>query len=493
MTDSLKAIIKKILTALLYGALGGLVTLILVAVVLLENRPDLKLWHEVHLDAEYTADSPVTDWGEYLALESRLLRQLDSLVLDRLPTEDRGPIQRYHRGSLSDPGRWEKNWNRSFELAAADPSAGVLLLHGMSDSPYSLRALGTQLNEKGAWVVGLRLPGHGTIPSGLVQLKWEDMAAAVRLATRHLKDRVGDAPIFIVGYSTGGALAVEYTLASIDNTELPQVEKIVLISPAMGVIRLAVLSVWQARLGRWLGLPKLAWNSILPEYNPFKYSSFAINAGDQVYRLAKTVQVQLDSALASGKLERFPPVLTFQSVVDSTVSTPAVFSGLHNRLINSADELVVFDINHQTGIDGLLTAKPMAQIQPLLDAAQHRYVFTLITNENSMSRRVVVHRSKGTLPVESSDPLAWQWPVGVYSLSHIALPFPADDPLYGVSDAVASPGIALSKITLHGERGVINIPASEMLRLKYNPFYPYLEQRVLTFLQLTEKQDHASR
>jgi len=40
---------------------------------------------------------------------------------------------------------------------------------------------------------------------------------------------------------------------------------------------------------------------------------------------------------------------------------------------------------------------------------------------------------------------------------------------------------------------VINIPASEMLRLKWNPFYPYLEQRVLTFLQLTEKQDHTSR
>jgi hypothetical protein len=82
--------------------------------------------------------------------------------------------------------------------------------------------------------------------------------------------------------------------------------------------------------------------------------------------------------------------------------------------------------------------------------------------------------------------LAWQWPAGVHSLSHIALPFPVDDPLYGVSDDVASPGIALSKITLHGERGVINIPAPEMLRLKYNPFYPYLEQRVLTFLQLGE-------
>jgi hypothetical protein len=64
----------------------------------------------------------------------------------------------------------------------------------------------------------------------------------------------------------------------------------------------------------------------------------------------------------------------------------------------------------------------------------------------------------------------------------VALPFPPDDPLYGISPSVQSPGIALSKITLRGERGVIKIPADEMLRLKWNPFYDYLEQRVLAFL-----------
>jgi alpha-beta hydrolase superfamily lysophospholipase len=472
--------------AMLYAALGGLATMILVTVVLLDSRPDLKPWHEAHLDAEYTADSNVTDWEGYLALENRLFEQLARQVMDRIPQADRGPIKRYHRGSLSDPGRWEKNWNRSFELEAADPSAGVLLLHGMSDSPYSLRVLGARFNEKGAWVAGLRFPGHGTIPAGLIRLKWEDMAAAVRLAMRHLKDRVGDAPIFLVGYSTGGALAVQYGLETLDDPALPPADKMVLISPAISVTRLAGLSVWQARLGRWLGLPKLAWNSILPEYNPFKYGSFAINAGDQVYRLANTVQVQLDSALASGKLEQFPPVLTFQSVVDATVSTPAVFSGLYNRLKNPANELVVFDINHHAGVDGLLTTDPLARIQPVLDNAQTDYFYSLITNQNPNSTGVMVHRSVNGSPAGLPERLAWQWPDGVHSLSHVALPFPFDDPLYGTSDTVASPGIALSKITLQGERGVINIPAAEMLRLKWNPFYPYLEQRVLTFLQLTE-------
>jgi hypothetical protein len=59
-------------------------------------------------------------------------------------------------------------------------------------------------------------------------------------------------------------------LATLDDPTLPPVEKIVLISPAIGGSRLAALFVWQARLGHWLGLPKLAWKNILPEYNPFK-------------------------------------------------------------------------------------------------------------------------------------------------------------------------------------------------------------------------------
>ena len=46
----------------------------------------------------------------------------------------------------------------------------------MSDSPYSLRAIGQSLNQQHFWVVGLRLPGHGTAPSGLLSIHWEDMA-----------------------------------------------------------------------------------------------------------------------------------------------------------------------------------------------------------------------------------------------------------------------------------------------------------------------------
>jgi hypothetical protein len=231
--------IKSILKALFYGLVGGSIVLMVVFILHLENRPDLKVWHEAKLNAEFTVDSSVKTFEEYLALETRLFAQLEKLVCARIEPEDRRLINRFHRGSLSDPERWNPNWNRTFEFSVDSPSAGVLLLHGMSDSPYSLRSIGNRLHSAGAWVIGFRLPGHGTAPSGLLEVRWEDMATAVRLAVRHLHNKIGNKPLYILGYSNGGALAVHYALASLEDSTLPQVKALVLISPAIGVTPLA--------------------------------------------------------------------------------------------------------------------------------------------------------------------------------------------------------------------------------------------------------------
>jgi len=267
--------------------------------------------------------------------------------------------------------------------------------------------------------VGLRLPGHGTIPSGLIRLTWEDMAVAVRLAMRHLRDGMGDKPLFIIGYSTGGSLAVEYALDQIADNTLPEVKKIVLVSPAIGVSRLAALSVWQARLGRWLGLDTLAWNSIQPEYNSYRYSSLAINGGDQVYRLADTIQKRVTATRKAGRLDRFPPVLAFQSVVDATVSTPAVFTGLYHRLINAGNELVIFDINRHAGVGSLLTSDPLNPVLALHATGKMDYSFTLVTNENPSSNRVVVISYDTGMPAALTEPLDLQWPA-TFTRCHIS-------------------------------------------------------------------------
>jgi len=475
---------RRILKTLIIGLVVGFAVLMAVFINQLNSRPDLKIWHEAELDAEFTADNPVQTFDEYLALEARLFAQLEKDVCARIEPQDRRLVNRYHKGSLSDPERWTPNWNRSFEFPADAPRAGVLLLHGMSDSPYSLRSMGQRLNAAGTWIVGLRLPGHGTAPSGLVEVKWEDMAAAVRLAMRHLRDKIGKRPIYIVGYSNGGALAIHYTLISTEDSSLPQVNGLVLISPSIGVTPLAVLAVWQARVGHLLGLDKLAWNSILPEYDPFKYQSFATNAGDQVYRLTAYIRKHMQKLGADGEAQRFPPVLAFQSVADATVSTQAVVAGLLARLPVGGHELVLFDINRNSETKQVLLKDPAAGVKSVFSAPNLSFILSLVTNHSERDSKVVVRQKRPDEKESTVTPLGLSWPEGLYSLSHVALPFPPDDPLYGGPDAGQSPGISLGNVALRGERGVLQIPAADMLRLKWNPFYPYMERRLFEFFDL---------
>ena len=77
-----------------------------------------------------------------------------------------------------------------------------------------------------------------------------------------------------------------------------------------------------------------------------------------------------------------------------------------------------------------------------------------------------------------------RWPENLYSLSHVALPFPMDDSLYGMFHSNDSSRIQLGNMDLRGERGVLKIPAADMLRLRWNPFYPFMERRLLEFARL---------
>jgi len=473
-----------ILRLLGYGLLGSVIVGLIVYISILEDRPDLSVWHHADLDEEFTVESDVSDYRQYLALENRLFKQLDELVYAEVPQGNRNAINRYSRGSLSDPGRWPVNWNRSFELRNDEPAAGVLLLHGLSDSPYSMRTLGERLHKAGAWVVGLRIPGHGTAPSGLVEARWQDMAAAVRLAARHVQDKVGDKPFYLVGYSNGGALSVEYTLSTLDDASLPRPSGVILLSPEIGVSGIAALAVWQARLGHLLGLEKLAWNSVIPEYDPFKYGSFSVNAGDLAHRITIHIQNQLTALQGTGKLEKIPPILAFQSSVDATVTPRALVENLFDRLPPATHELVLFDINREVGTEDLLTNDPMTVFEPMLGKIERGYDLTVVTNESEGSHRVVALRNEHDKEDSSASAHLTEWPAGIFSLSHVALPFPPDDPVYGGPSAGESPGIQLGNLDLRGEHGVLRVSGTDLLRLRWNPFYDYLLSRTLKFMRL---------
>jgi alpha-beta hydrolase superfamily lysophospholipase len=340
------------------------------------------------------------------------------------------------------------------------------------------------LQKSGAWVLGLRIPGHGTAPSGLIDTSWQDMAAAVKLAARHVKDTIGEKPFYVVGYSNGGALAVEYTLSSLDDNSLPRPGGVVLLSPEIGISEIAAFAIWQARLGHLLGLEKFAWNSVVPEFEPFKYGSFSVNAGDLAHRITNHIQEQLTTLQNTGKLEEMPPILAFQSSADATVEPQALVDNLLARLPSSSHQLVLYDINRNVDIEDMLKNDPMVIFNPLLNRADPGFDLTVVTNEQERSNRVVAIRNKSD-EMAAADPIyISDWPPGIFSLSHVALPFPPDDPVYGGPDADESPGIQLGQLNLRGERGILRISGASLLRLRWNPFFDHQWSRILEFMLL---------
>jgi alpha-beta hydrolase superfamily lysophospholipase len=346
-----------------------------------------------------------------------------------------------------------------------------------------MRSLGEAFHEAGALVIGLRIPGHGTTPAGLKRARWEDMAGAVKLAAVHLREKLGERPLFLVGYSNGGALAIEYALSALEDPALPAAARIVLVSPEIGVSKLAPLAVWQERLGRLLGLQKLAWNSINPEYDPFKYGSFAVNAGTQAHRLTTEITSRLARLESAGGLAEFPPVLAFQSLVDATVSTPALIEALFQRLPDGGHELVLFDINRVAGVEPVLQSDPKAHITEILKRQARRFTLSVLTNRSEQTREVVIRQYPPGVDEPSESPLDLTWPIAVYSLSHVALPFPEDDPVYGRIDTGDPSLIRLGDLALRGERGVLRVNPADMLRLRWNPFHTYLTRRALEFVR----------
>ena len=442
--------------------------------------PDLKAWHRLKLrDVTASELDEHFTFAQYQAREEQLFGEVHAFEKTLDPLE-RTPVNRYNPGSLSHPLSAGRDWNRSYETEPAVIRAGALMIHGLSDSPYSMRAVAEVLEKHGVYSLSLRMPGHGTVPSGLIYATWQDWIAAVRMGVRHVRAKIPkDAPLILVGYSNGGALVVKYTLEALENDREPRPAKLILLSPMIGVTPAARLAWWISRLGLVPYFEKSNWLDVLPEYNPFKYNSFAANAGFQTAALTRAVQKDLARVTSNGRLGDMPPILTFQSIVDATVSTPAVVHMLYDRLPKNGSELVLFDVNHLSGIDVFVRPSDRSLVSSLFEGQPREYRRVLVTNSSPTTRDV----DAATVEPDAHDvarrPLGLAWPAEVFSLTHVAIPFTPDDPLYGID---GSPGVAgllpIGRLSPRGERAVLTVGTDTLMRLSSNPFFPFIAERI---------------
>lgn len=446
-----------------------------------QRGPALEVWH-THVPPELDAEAiDKTDWDGYLAKEARIFEDLRLEVSQKLTPAERVPINRYFEGSPAYPPHFSHDFNRSFVLEPdGSPRGVVVLLHGLTDSPYSQRHIARLYRDRGFVALVIRMPGHGTVPAGLTSVTWEDWMAATRLAVREARRRVpSPAPLHLVGFSNGGALALKYALDAIEDPQLARPDRIVLISPMIGITRFA-------RFAGVAGLPavfpafaKAAWLAILPEFNPFKYNSFPVNGARQSFRLTQVLQQQILDNRRSGRLDQLPPILTFQSVMDFTVSTPAIISSLYAQLPSNGSELVLFDVNRTVKFGPLLRPSADTALNRLLPPEIRPYRVSIVTNAKEDSSEVEERSTEAGDLKERRRPLGLGYPDGMYSLSHVALPFPINDALYGMKpDEKESFGPNLGALAPRGERNVLITSLDALLRVASNPFFPYLLERI---------------
>lgn len=181
--------------------------------------------------------------------------------------------------------------------------SGVLLCHGFTGSPRSLRPWAEHLERDGFRVALPRLPGHGTTWQEMNQTRWEDWYACVDRAFAELRgtcDRV-----FVAGLSMGGGLALRLAEQHGD-----AVAGMALVNPSVGTAdrRMGLLPVLRHVVPSLAGVGS---DIALPESLEGAYARTPLHAAWSLTRLWADVAAHLDQVRS--------PLLVFKSRQDKVV------------------------------------------------------------------------------------------------------------------------------------------------------------------------------
>lgn len=224
-----------------------------------------------------------------------------------------------------------------FEAApgGADGRVGVLLCHGFTGSPQSLRPWAQYLAAAGFRVSLPLLPGHGTRWQDLQSTTWEDWYAEVDKALRGLRDACDS--VFVAGLSMGGGLALR--LAEVHG---PALGGVIVVNPS--VKRNASKEALIPLLARVVpAFPGIASDIKQPGSTEVAYDKVPLRAALSLTRLWAAVQADLPKVTV--------PLLLFRSPQDHVVHPSN--SALVLEKVGSTDvtEVLLPDSYHVATLD----------------------------------------------------------------------------------------------------------------------------------------------
>ena len=211
------------------------------------------------------------------------------------------------------PAGWMQDW--SAVGSGKNARTGVLLVHGFTGAPPSMRPWAEFLHSKGYSVRLPLLPGHGTKPEDLNKVKWQEWPDKVKSELEELF-KVCD-QVFIAGLSMGGGTAL-YVAEEYND----RLAGIILVNPMIHVPYISTSIAYL--LSRFQKLRTSVGNDIKrPGISEHGYDALPTRGVHQLLTMLKITRTNLNRITI--------PVQLFHSVEDHTLpvsNTEIVMAGL---------------------------------------------------------------------------------------------------------------------------------------------------------------------
>ena len=357
---------------------------------------------------------------------------------------------------LAKKNQWSKTPKVSqlvapFELTQNTNEKAILLIHGLTDSPFSFHDLSQFFYQQGFTVRTLLLPGHGVAPSELLNT---DYQAWQQAATFAIDQTLNDyEQVYLGGLSTGGALIFNYLMQQKQVDE--KIKGLFMWSPAT---KAKSDLAWLAQYID--GIPFVDWIDLDADIDFAKYESFPYNAGAQVHALMNLVVGE--GANASRQMHDIP--------------------------------LFVVASEHDQTIDTAHTLQLVQQWQLASPQEQMKKSVLIYYGDNDKLPTKLVDVMEVIVPECSAESLCNE----IFDVAHIATTNSPDNPHYGVNgqyrncghyvtDAQRYKACKHNKQVIKGEVTAMNLTRDlPMQRLTYNPYYQEMLEAMTTFLKTTK-------
>ena len=140
---------------------------------------------------------------------------------------------------------------------------------------------------------------------------------------------------------------------------------------------------------------------------------------------------------------------------------------------------MVYDVNTAAHVDLLFRDRARLAIERMLTPPPRAYRVVVVGNATPGRAAAAERVTEAGATDETVRALGVDYPVDVYSMSHIAVPFPPHDGLYGSHpDPDDDFGISLGTIATRGETGMLVVGLDTLLRNSSNPFYGAMAAKI---------------